>query len=159
MKDLKYIGEVFRAKLRSTTDLGQMNFPEELLKEEETFFASRIENIRRIHDEDLESFKNKSEEYFGRLHNALDERKLVLERRLRRRRRRNRGLAVKRIEEFEQFSSKKSTEVECSICLYKTKVGKKVLRVDCPGNHLFCKKCICSWFLDNKTCPICRHKF
>ena len=47
---------------------------------------------------------------------------------------------------------------KCVICQEDIEVGRKVKRLDCDGQHIFCQVCIEGWFTDHNTCPICRHK-
>lgn len=44
---------------------------------------------------------------------------------------------------------------ECTICLNMTNFSHdEVIKLSC--NHYFHKKCIKTWFLHSKTCPICK---
>ncbi|MBC61469.1 MAG: hypothetical protein CMP11_03350 [Zetaproteobacteria bacterium] len=51
--------------------------------------------------------------------------------------------------------SEENKTFECSICACET---TKNTTLQCKyGNHEFCTKCIYIWFLENDTCPTCRH--
>ena len=38
-------------------------------------------------------------------------------------------------------------------------IGRKMMRLNCDGQHTFCQVCIERWFADHNTCPNCRHVF
>jgi hypothetical protein len=44
---------------------------------------------------------------------------------------------------------------ECSICI--SNVDDEIKLSNCA--HVFCKKCICKWSVDNHSCPNCRTSF
>ena len=70
------------------------------------------------------------------------------------------GLNTKRIQQFERFIADESfVDDQCVICMGDVEVGIKMMRLDCDGQHTFCKVCIKKWFVNHKTCPICRHAF
>ena len=71
-----------------------------------------------------------------------------------------RGLFTERIQKFAQFTADEShVGDQCSICMENFEIGRNMMRLDCDGKHAFCQVCIKGWFVDHKTCPICRHKF
>ena len=62
--------------------------------------------------------------------------------------------------QHEQFQADQSLAGEqCVICMEDIEIGRNMMRLDCDGQHTFCKVCIEGWFNDHKTCPICRHGF
>ena len=70
------------------------------------------------------------------------------------------GLLPERIEKFDKFTADESyVNNQCAICMENVEVGMNMIRLDCDGQHEFCKKCITSWFAVNNTCPVCRHLF
>ena len=71
-----------------------------------------------------------------------------------------RGLSSQRIQQFKQFTSDESfVGDQCVICMEDIKIGRKMMRLDCDGQHTFCQICIERWFDEHKTCPTCRHAF
>ena len=71
-----------------------------------------------------------------------------------------RGLLPQRIQKFEQFTADESfVSDQCVICMEDFEIGRNMMRVDCDGQHTFCKVCIEKWFTEHKTCPVCRHEF
>ena len=48
---------------------------------------------------------------------------------------------------------------KCGICLEFIEVGRRMMRLYCNGQHVFCKACIEKWFAEHISCPNCRHKF
>ena len=46
-------------------------------------------------------------------------------------------------------------EETCSICYEDLSCTRSIL----PCGHHFCNKCICEWFKNNKTCPICKREY
>ena len=48
---------------------------------------------------------------------------------------------------------------KCGICLDIVEVGRRMVRLGCSGQHVFCQDCVLKWFADHNTCPICRHQF
>ena len=63
-------------------------------------------------------------------------------------------------ERFDKFTADESyVNKQCSICMENIKVGMDMIRLDCDGQHEFCKQCITNWFAENNTCPVCRHVF
>ena len=70
------------------------------------------------------------------------------------------GLTGARIQKFHQFLADESTmDNKCGICLEDLKVGRKMMRLDCIGQHTFCQNCTEKWFYDHNTCPNCRYVF
>ena len=57
------------------------------------------------------------------------------------------------------FTAGLSVGGRCVICQEDIEEGRKVRRLDCDDRHIFCQVCIEGWLRNNKTCPICRHKF
>ena len=68
------------------------------------------------------------------------------------------GLSTARIERFYKFEADKVGD-RCGVCLEDVEVGRRMLRLDCQGQHVFCQDCIERWFVDHKTCPYCNHIF
>ena len=70
------------------------------------------------------------------------------------------GLSAARIRQFQQFPADESLVGDkCSVCQDEIEVGSRMMRLDCDGQHVFCKDCVEGWFADHKTCPNCRHEF
>ena len=70
------------------------------------------------------------------------------------------GLTPRMIRRFQLFTADEShVDDQCSICMEDIDVGKRMRRLTCDGQHYFCHKCIEGWFAEQKTCPLCRHKF
>ena len=70
------------------------------------------------------------------------------------------GLNTKRIQQFKRFIADESfVDDQCVICMGDVEVGRKMMRLDCDGQHTFCQVCIEGWFAEHNTCPICRHIF
>ena len=70
------------------------------------------------------------------------------------------GLTAARIQQFQQFPADELLAGDiCSVCQYEIEVGSRMMRLDCDGQHVFCKDCVEGWFADHKTCPNCRHEF
>ena len=70
------------------------------------------------------------------------------------------GLTAERIQQFKHFESDESlVDDQCSICMEDIEVGRKMMRLDCEGQHEFCQNCIKRWFADHNICPNCRHIF
>ena len=70
------------------------------------------------------------------------------------------GLTPERIQQFDHFQADETqVDGQCSICIEDFEVGRRLMRLDCDGHHVFCQVCIEGWFADHKTCPICRHIF
>ena len=70
------------------------------------------------------------------------------------------GLLPARIQQFEQFQADESfVGDQCAICMGEYEIGRKMMRLDCDGQHTFCQVCIEGWFAEHNTCPICRHIF
>ena len=47
---------------------------------------------------------------------------------------------------------------KCGICLDIIEVGRRMVRLGCSGQHLFCQDCVLKWFADHNTCPNCRQR-
>ena len=72
----------------------------------------------------------------------------------------SRGLSPARIKQFQHFKADESLVGEkCSICLANFKAGRRLIRLDCEGRHVFHQVCIEGWFAGKTTCPNCRHAF
>ena len=72
----------------------------------------------------------------------------------------HKGLTPETIQLFDHFKADKSKVCDqCSICMENFEVGRRLMRLDCDGRHVFCQVCIEGWFADHNTCPICRHLF
>ena len=70
------------------------------------------------------------------------------------------GLTTARIRQFQHFPADESLAGDiCSVCQYEIELGSSMMRLDCKGQHVFCKDCVEGWFADHKTCPNCRHVF
>ena len=70
------------------------------------------------------------------------------------------GLTPARIQQFHKCLADESLVGDrCSICQDDIEVGRKMMRLDCNGQHVFCQDCVEGWFADHKTCPNCRHAF
>lgn len=48
--------------------------------------------------------------------------------------------------------------LDCSICYITLNTKSKNLQ-KLPCSHNFCKDCLNKWFINNPTCPICRHNY
>ena len=73
---------------------------------------------------------------------------------------RQQGLTAARIQQFQQFAADESlVGCKCSICQDVIEAGRKMMRLDCNGHHVFCQDCIEGWLSDHNTCPNCRHVF
>ena len=69
-------------------------------------------------------------------------------------------LGSRRIQQFEKFTADESfVGDQCVICMEEIELGRNMMRLNCDGQHTFCKVCIEGWFTDHNTCPICRPKF
>ena len=76
------------------------------------------------------------------------------------RNRQQHGLTAARIQKFKQFPADESLVGDkCSVCQDEIEVGRRMMRLDCDGQHAFCQGCVEGWFADHKTCPNCRHEF
>ena len=70
------------------------------------------------------------------------------------------ALTPERIQQFSQFLADESLAGnQCGVCLDVIEVGRRMMRLDCTGQHVFCQPCIEKWFADHNTCPNCRHEF
>ena len=71
------------------------------------------------------------------------------------------GLQPARVQKFHQFSADESIIGDrCTICQDDDiEVGRRMMRLDCNGQHIFCQGCVEGWFADHNTCPNCRHLF
>ena len=70
------------------------------------------------------------------------------------------GLTAERIQQFHHFAADELLVGEqCSICMEDIEIGRKMMRLNCDGQHTFCQVCIERWFADHNTCPNCRHVF
>ena len=72
----------------------------------------------------------------------------------------NQGLAAEITQKFHIFEADESLVGDkCNVCLEDVKVGRKMMLLDCKGQHVFCQVCIEGWFAVHNTCPVCRHVF
>ena len=70
------------------------------------------------------------------------------------------GLTRATIKRFHQFEADESLAGDrCSVCQDDIEVGRRMMRLDCGGQHVFCQTCVEGWFADHNTCPNCRHVF
>ena len=70
------------------------------------------------------------------------------------------GLTTARIHEFQQFPADESlVGNRCGVCLDDIEAGRRMMRLDCDGQHVLCQDCVEGWFADHNTCPNCRHIF
>ena len=70
------------------------------------------------------------------------------------------GLTPARIQQFHQFlADKQLVGKQCGVCLEDIEFGRKIIRLDCNGHHVFCQDCVEGWFSNHNTCPNCRHTF
>ena len=70
------------------------------------------------------------------------------------------GLTAKRIQQFHEFPADEQLVGDrCGVCLDDIEVGRSMMRLDCDGQHVFCRDCVESWFANRNTCPNCRHVF
>ena len=71
-----------------------------------------------------------------------------------------RGLSPQRIRKFQSFQADQSLVGDrCEVCLADIELGRSMIRLDCGGQHFFCKGCVEGWLANNNTCPKCRHTF
>ena len=64
------------------------------------------------------------------------------------------------IQQFHQFEADESlVGDQCGVCLDDIEVGRRMMRLNCNGQHVFCQDCVEGWFADHNTCPNCRHIF
>ena len=67
------------------------------------------------------------------------------------------GLTSERIKQLHKFLADESLVGQhCGVCLVDIEVGRRMMRLDCNGHHIFCHDCCEKWFADNNTCPNCR---
>ena len=70
------------------------------------------------------------------------------------------GLTPARIQKFHQSPADESIVGDrCSVCQDDFEVGRRMMRLDCDGQHVFCQGYVEGWFADHKTCPNCRPIF
>ena len=70
------------------------------------------------------------------------------------------SLSPERIQQFDHLQADGLLVSEqCSICIEDLEVGRRLIRLDCDGRHVFCQVCIEGWFAHHNTCPVCRHLF
>ena len=64
------------------------------------------------------------------------------------------------IKRFHQFEADETLVGDrCGVCLDDIEVGRRMMRLNCNGLHVFCQTCVEGWFADHNTCPNCRHVF
>ena len=72
----------------------------------------------------------------------------------------HKGLTPTKIQQFHQFLADETlVGDQCGVCLGDIEVGRRMMRLDCDGQHVFCQVCVEGWFADHNTCPNCRHIF
>ena len=99
---------------------------------------------------EVKSYQNYLQEKIEHVHQQIADKRRLLEK----------GLTDARIKKFHQFTADKtSISEQCTICMESVELGRKMMRLDCDGQHTFCQVCIEEWFTNHYTCPICRHKF
>ena len=99
---------------------------------------------------EVKSYQNYLQEKVEHVHQQIADKRRLLEK----------GLTDARIKKFHQFTADKtSISEQCTICMESVELGRKMMRLDCDGQHTFCQVCIEEWFTNHYTCPICRHKF
>ena len=54
---------------------------------------------------------------------------------------------------FEMIGDEKA----CSVCLQDYNESDEIVLTTC--NHMYHKRCINNWLEQNKSCPVCRHRF
>ena len=70
------------------------------------------------------------------------------------------GLTAERVQKFHQFEADESlVGDQCALCEMDVEYGRKLMRLDCEGQHTFCQSCLKEWFKNHNTCPDCGHKF
>ena len=70
------------------------------------------------------------------------------------------GLTPARVQKFQQFPADDSLAGDrCGVCLDDIEVGRRMIRLTCNVQHVFCKDCVEGWFADHNTCPNSRHIF
>ena len=71
-----------------------------------------------------------------------------------------RELTTARFPQFRQFPADESlVGDQCGVCLDDIEVGRRMMRLDCNCQHVFCQDCVEGWFCDHNTCPNCMHIF
>ena len=140
------------------TNPDQLEIFEEILNgQSDTFFRNlmkvKFDNrntrchmiMRRI-----KSVQDEFSKQFTEIYHQISDKRLDLQK----------GLSLQRIQQFEHFEADESLDGEqCSVCMEEFEVGKRLIRLDCGGQHVFCQVCIEGWFSSHKTCPNCRHSF
>ena len=149
-----------RKKLEKMRELREDCIYIDLLKEDVNSIQDLLKSNQKIIEE-LE--KLKEEEQVVSQQRAAVFRMLRQQRQQRPQQRRTqlrRGLTPARIQKFDHFPADESLVGErCTICLGDIEVGRRMIRLDCKGHHVFCQGCVEGWFADHKTCPNCRHEF
>ena len=70
------------------------------------------------------------------------------------------GLSSARIQQFHKFQADESLVGDrCSVCQDDVEVGRRMMRLNCDGQHVFCQDCVEGWLANHNTCPNCRHVF
>ena len=67
-------------------------------------------------------------------------------------------MAFKAFKSFFKGKPVQILQVECPICLEKYKIGEYKRKLHFC-NHIFHKKCIDKWLINNINCPICRKDY
>ena len=94
------------------------------------------------------------EMYLQEQHQILQQQMIVAKQKL------HRGLSSSRIQQFHKFPAGDSlVGSQCGVCLDDIELGRRMMRLDCNGQHAFCQGCVEGWFADHNTCPNCRHLF
>ena len=145
-------------ELSSVANEDQLEIFEEFLSaQSNTFFKSimkaRFDNRNtkhRIITMRINSAKAEFSRQFNEIYQRVDEKRQNFKK----------GLTSERIRQFDHLEADESlVDEQCSICMEDFEVGRKLIRLDCDGRHVFCQVCIEGWFADHNTCPICRHLF
>ena len=108
------------------------------------------------HKED-ESFKKKFPEILRDVDQRIDEMSDLIEAK---KYELDKRLSPERIKQFHLYKADEShVGYQCQVCLEEVEVGRLMKQLNCGGRHSFCSVCINRWFVNHKTCPICRHIF
>ena len=104
----------------------------------------------------LQILQSKLHEKINATQRQIEELRIMLQQR----NQHQQGLTAARIQKFQQFPADESLVGErCSVCQDEIEVRRRMMRLDCDGQHVFCQDCVEGWFADHKTCPSCRHAF
>ena len=140
---------------------------------DKTKFKWEVENRRKQVRKYQQNLENLSKRYdvLTRLRRELQEKFEIVQQRVEEMRSRlpqfeydmdqQQGLQPARVQKFHQFSADESIIGDrCTICQDDDiEVGRRMMRLDCDGQHIFCQGCVEGWFADHNTCPNCRYTF